>query len=69
VFAGLPRERVQVHPGAQANSTLAVDVFLVAVADLADRAVIAAADVTICVGSPRTPPGSQSPPLAELKDR
>jgi predicted nucleic acid-binding protein len=59
VFAGLRRERVQVHPvdtrvGVRAgqllghlgsDSTLAVDAFLVAVADLAGGAVIATADV------------------------
>lgn len=59
VFAGLRRERVQVHPidtrvgvragqllgSAHANSTLAVDAFLVAVADLAGGAVIATVDV------------------------
>lgn len=59
VFAGLRRERVQVHPvdtrvgvragqllgSARADSTLAVDAFLVAVADLAGGAVIATVDV------------------------
>ncbi|MGH3882456.1 MAG: PIN domain-containing protein [Pseudonocardiaceae bacterium] len=59
VFAGLRRERVQVHPidtrvgvragqllgSARANSALAVDAFLVAVADLAGGAVIATVDL------------------------
>ena len=59
MFAGLRRERVQVHPvdtrvgvragqllgGARVESTLAVDAFLVAVADLAGGAVLATVDV------------------------
>ncbi|MGH3321361.1 MAG: hypothetical protein ACRDN9_14520 [Streptosporangiaceae bacterium] len=58
VFGGLRRERVQVHPvdsrvgvragrllgRARADSTLAVDAFLVAVADLAGGAVVATVD-------------------------
>ncbi len=59
VFAGLRRERVEVHPvdtrtgvragqllgSANAGSALAVDAFVVAVADLAGGAVIATADI------------------------
>ena len=59
VFAGLRRDRVEVHPvdvrvgvragqllgAAPAGSELAVDAFIVAVADLAGGAVIATADV------------------------
>jgi len=59
VFAGLRRERVQVHPidtrvgvragqllgGARRGSALAVDAFVVAVADLAGGGLIATVDV------------------------
>jgi predicted nucleic acid-binding protein len=59
VFAGLRRERVEVHPvdarvgvragqllgAADADSALAVDAFLVAVADLAGGAVLASVDL------------------------
>jgi predicted nucleic acid-binding protein len=59
VFAGLRRERVQVHPvdsrtgvragqllgATRAGSALAVDAFLIAVADLAGGAVVATADL------------------------
>jgi len=59
VFAGLRRERVQVHPvdtrvgvragqllgAARRGSDLAVDAFLVAVADLAGGAIIATVDI------------------------
>lgn len=59
VFAGMRRERVQVHPvdtragvragqllgAAKCGSELAVDAFVVAVADLAGGAVIATVDV------------------------
>lgn len=59
VFAGLRRERVEVHPvdtrvgvragqllgAARAGSALAVDAFVVAVADLAGGAVVATVDV------------------------
>jgi predicted nucleic acid-binding protein len=59
VFAGLRRERVQVYPvdtrvgvragqllgAARQNSRLAVDAFIVAVADIAGGAVIATVDV------------------------
>ncbi len=58
VFVGLRRERVQVHPvdtrvgvragqmlgRARAGSEMAVDAFTVAVADLADGAIVATAD-------------------------
>jgi predicted nucleic acid-binding protein len=60
VFAGLRRERVEVYPadtrvgvragqllgGVGAGSELAVDAFVVAVADLEDGAVIASVDVS-----------------------
>jgi predicted nucleic acid-binding protein len=59
VFAGLRRERVEVHPvdtrvgvragqllgAAKAGSALAVDAFLVAVADLAGGALVATVDL------------------------
>ncbi|MGH8884917.1 MAG: hypothetical protein ACRDYX_07045 [Egibacteraceae bacterium] len=59
VFAGLRRERVEVHPvdtrvgvragqllgAAQAGSALAVDAFVVAVADLAGGAMVATVDL------------------------
>jgi predicted nucleic acid-binding protein len=59
VFAGMRRDRVEVHPvdtrvgvragqllgAARADSTLAVDAFVVAVAELAGGAVIATVDV------------------------
>jgi predicted nucleic acid-binding protein len=60
IFAGLRRERILVHPveartgvragqllgSARAGSELAVDAFVVAVADLAGGAIVATADVS-----------------------